>query len=78
VTKLAAVSSQAAVRGGSARPNRRAPRPQDALDAYVVDLGRSGIAVRSLVREMAGLESLFFMLTDTPTPHPVPAQVGAP
>ena len=51
--------------------------PQEALDAYVVDLGRSGIAVRSLVCELAGLESLFFMLTDTASPHPVPAQAGA-
>jgi ABC-2 type transport system ATP-binding protein len=37
----------------------------EAVDAYVVSLGRAGVAVRSLVLELAPLESLFFMLTDT-------------
>jgi ABC-2 type transport system ATP-binding protein len=36
-----------------------------AADAYLIALGRAGIAVRALTLEVTPLESLFFMLTDT-------------
>jgi ABC-2 type transport system ATP-binding protein len=36
----------------------------DVADAYLIALGRAGIAVRELTLEVAPLESLFFMLTD--------------
>ena len=38
----------------------------DALDAYVISLGRAGIAVRALERRARSLESLFFELTAKP------------
>jgi ABC-2 type transport system ATP-binding protein len=51
-------------------------------DAYVIALGEAGIAVRALELEVAPLESLFFMLTETnPTARPgarVPAQHPRP
>ncbi len=37
---------------------------QERLDAYVVRLGRAGIAVRGLVLDVTPLESLFFALTE--------------
>ncbi len=37
---------------------------RDHLDAYVVGLGRSGIAVRALELQQTPLESLFFLLTE--------------
>ncbi|MDQ2728419.1 MAG: ABC transporter ATP-binding protein [Actinomycetota bacterium] len=37
---------------------------RDDLDSYVIDLGRAGIAVRSLTLEVSALESLFFQLTE--------------
>jgi ABC-2 type transport system ATP-binding protein len=36
---------------------------RDALDAFVVELGRSGVAVRRLELSMTALESMFFALT---------------
>jgi ABC-2 type transport system ATP-binding protein len=39
--------------------------PAAAADAFLIALGRAGIAVRSLALEVAPLESLFFMLTET-------------
>lgn len=36
------------------------------LDAYVIRLGRDGVAVRSMVLEVSPLESLFFRLTEGP------------
>lgn len=39
---------------------------QDAVDAYVVALGRAGVAVRSLSMESTPLASLFFHLTEGP------------
>jgi ABC-2 type transport system ATP-binding protein len=38
---------------------------QEAVDTYVLSLGRAAVAIRSLVLEVAPLESLFFMLTDS-------------
>jgi ABC-2 type transport system ATP-binding protein len=35
----------------------------DALDAYIIALGRAGIAVRALERRVRSLESLFLELT---------------
>jgi ABC-2 type transport system ATP-binding protein len=35
----------------------------DALDAYVIALGRAGVAVRALGSRTASLESLFLDLT---------------
>ena len=35
----------------------------DDLDAYVISLGRAGVAVRRLEFEMSSLESMFFALT---------------
>jgi ABC-2 type transport system ATP-binding protein len=37
---------------------------QEALDAYVLALGRAGIAVRALSLTRTSLEELFFMLTE--------------
>src|SRR5262249_13456422 len=37
--------------------------PADALDAYVIALGRAGVAVRALERRTRTLESLFLELT---------------
>jgi len=39
---------------------------QDRLDAYVLDLGRAGVAVRGLELDVTSLESLFFQLTGEP------------
>jgi ABC-2 type transport system ATP-binding protein len=39
---------------------------QTALDAFVVELGRNGIAVRRLELLMTALESMFFSLTGVP------------
>ena len=54
---------------------------RDALDAYVVSLGRAGIAVRRLEFEMSSLESMFFALTgerpERPASVTVPDEVGA-
>jgi ABC-2 type transport system ATP-binding protein len=43
---------------------------QDALDAYVVALGRSGVAVRRLELMMTALESMFLTLTSSPAEDP--------
>ncbi|MCK9894192.1 ABC transporter ATP-binding protein [Frankia sp. AgB32] len=50
-------------------------QPADA-DAYILALGQAGVAVRALHLEVAPLESLFFMLTETDPAagHDVPAQ----
>jgi ABC-2 type transport system ATP-binding protein len=45
----------------------------DELDAYVIALGRAGIAVRRLELLTTALESLFFALTGTPAPEAPPA-----
>ncbi|WP_322753236.1 ABC transporter ATP-binding protein [Frankia sp. Cas3] len=46
----------------------------DQVDAYTIALGQAAIAVRTLTLEVAPLESLFFLLTETtPDPDPVPA-----
>jgi hypothetical protein len=37
--------------------------PDEAVDAYVVALGRAGIAVRSLQRRQPSLEDVFLELT---------------
>jgi ABC-2 type transport system ATP-binding protein len=54
---------------------------RDALDAYVIALGRVGIAVRRLEFEMTSLESMFFALTgerpERPVSVTVPDEVGA-
>ena len=39
---------------------------QDRLDAYVLHLGRSGIAVRALTLDVTPLASMFFHLTEEP------------
>ena len=39
---------------------------QDRLDAYVLGLGRAGVAVRGLELDVTPLESLFFQLTGEP------------
>ena len=39
---------------------------QPALDAFVVELGTNGIAVRRLELLMTALESMFFSLTGVP------------
>jgi ABC-2 type transport system ATP-binding protein len=53
---------------------------RDALDAYVVSLGRAGVAVRRLEFEMSSLESMFFALTgerpDRTANATVPQEVG--
>jgi len=47
---------------------------QDRLDAYVLQLGRDGVALRGLQLEVTPLESLFFQLTGDPAPPgPPPA-----
>ena len=46
---------------------------RDALDAYVVALGRSGVAVRRLELHMTALESMFFALTGARSDPPVGA-----
>jgi len=54
---------------------------REALDAYVVELGRSGVAVRRLELLMTALESLFFALTGVHADRPAasePSQIGAP
>jgi ABC-2 type transport system ATP-binding protein len=54
---------------------------RDALDAFVVSLGRAGVAVRRLEFEMSSLESMFFALTgerpERTVTVPVPDEVGA-
>jgi ABC-2 type transport system ATP-binding protein len=45
----------------------------DELDAYVIALGRAGIAVRRLELLNTALESLFFALTGTPARDTAPA-----
>jgi ABC-2 type transport system ATP-binding protein len=59
----------------SAQPGVRATRSPDglevlaetyALDAYVIALGRAGVAVRALEHRVRPLESLFLELTATP------------
>jgi len=48
---------------------------QDKLDAYVLALGRQGIAVRGLEPDVTALESLFFQLTrdaEAPAPEETP------
>jgi ABC-2 type transport system ATP-binding protein len=54
---LSAVDVVRGVEGLTIRADR------EALDAYVVALGRAGIAVRGLEFEMSSLESMFFALT---------------
>ncbi len=55
---------------------------RDALDAYVISLGRAGIAVRGMEFEMSSLESMFFALTgerpERAVSVTVPDEVGAP
>jgi len=46
--------------------------PQE-LDAYVIALGRAGVAVRGLELESGALESLFFRLTEVPGVDSEPA-----
>jgi ABC-2 type transport system ATP-binding protein len=54
---------------------------RDALDTYVVALGRAGVAVRRLELLMTALESMFFALTgarvDQPANHDQPDEIGA-
>ena len=54
---------------------------RDALDAYVVALGRAGVAVRRLELLMTALESMFFALTgaqgDRPADRDQPDEIGA-
>ena len=45
-----------------------------ALDAYVIGLGRAGVAVRRLERRERSLESLFLQLTG----HGIPREESAP
>ncbi|WP_239341021.1 ABC transporter ATP-binding protein [Frankia sp. CiP3] len=47
-----------------------------AADAYIITLGRAGIAVRTLGLEVAPLESLFFMLTEPDRPAAGMSVVG--
>ena len=49
----------------------------DALDAYVIALGRAGIAVRRLELLTTALESLFFSLTGTPGEDDSPSRSSA-
>jgi ABC-2 type transport system ATP-binding protein len=49
----------------------------DALDAYVIALGRAGIAVRRLELLTTALESLFFALTGTPSGDDSPSRSPA-
>jgi ABC-2 type transport system ATP-binding protein len=51
----------------------RITAPVDALDRYVLALGRAGIAVRRLQRRPRSLESLFLELTDERGQHAEPA-----
>jgi len=54
---------------------------RDALDAYVVALGRAGVAIRRLELLMTALESMFFALTgaqgDRPADRDQPDEIGA-
>jgi ABC-2 type transport system ATP-binding protein len=54
---------------------------RDSLDAFVVGLGRTGVAVRRLEMLMTALESMFFELTgtraDRPSADSRPDEVGA-
>jgi ABC-2 type transport system ATP-binding protein len=53
---------------------------RDALDAYVVALGRAGVAVRSLELHMTALESMFYVLTgerSDPVMSPAPNEIEA-
>ena len=54
---------------------------QETLDAFVISLGRSGVAVRRLEFVMSSLESMFFALTgerpERTIPATVPDEVGA-
>ena len=50
---------------------------RDALDAYVIALGRGGVAVRRLELLTTALESLFFGLTGAPIDDHLPARTGA-
>jgi len=54
---------------------------RDALDAYVISLGRADVAVRRLEFEMSSLESMFFALTgerpERTVTVTVPDEVGA-
>ncbi len=51
---------------------------QEAVDGLVVELGRTGIAVRALDMVVSPLESMFFYLTDAPRHSSgVPEPVGA-
>ncbi len=49
----------------------------DQVDAYTIALGQATVAVRTLTLEIAPLESLFFMLTET-SPDPVPTPRTGP
>jgi len=52
--------------------------PIEGLDAYVIGLGRAGVAVRHLERRTRSLESLFLELTDrTHADSVAPALVDA-
>ena len=55
---------------------------QERLDAYVLQLGRDGVAVHGLQLEVTPLESLFFQLTGNapspPSPSSVPPPPGPP
>jgi ABC-2 type transport system ATP-binding protein len=51
---------------------------QDRLDAYVLQLGRHGVALRGLQLEVTPLESLFFQLTGGAAPTGGAARPGLP
>jgi ABC-2 type transport system ATP-binding protein len=51
--------------------------PEDAAAALTIELGRAGIGIRSLERDGATLEQLFFRLTEGDTaPHEAPQAIA--
>ncbi|HEY6796499.1 MAG TPA: ABC transporter ATP-binding protein [Kineosporiaceae bacterium] len=67
---------------GGGQTGLRVDAAEAAMDSFAIALGRAGIAVRSLTLEVAGLESLFFRLTETGSgafsPAPIVLTESAP
>jgi ABC-2 type transport system ATP-binding protein len=72
---LAAALLRPAIKASSVRDGLEVAAQIDELDEYIIALGQSGVAVRSLERRTRSLESLFLELTargrrpESPAPH---------
>ncbi len=58
--------------GADHRGGLRIVAGREPLDAYVVELGRTGVAIRALAEDVTALEALFFSLSESAPTMPAP------